>query len=103
MVTNCVVKRFRLNNQAFGGIPPGTTWFNRTVSAAHGLTTDCVGIGVPINGDINGGLVGLIIRVTNATTIRIGMVNGSAGMKVQPPLSYNIYMFMPTGPTDQTV
>jgi hypothetical protein len=104
MVTNCVIKRFRMNFTAFGGLPGGTTtWINRTVSARHGLSADCIGIGIPINGDMNAGLTGLIIRATSPTTIRIGITNSSAAFKMQPPLSYNIYMFMPTGMTDQTV
>jgi len=103
MVTNCVVKRFRIQAQAFGGVGAGTTvFFNRTFSAAHGLTADCVGIGIP-DGDMSAGLIGLIIRVTSPTTIRIGVVNSTAGLIPQPPLNYNIFMFIPVGETDQTV
>ena len=102
---NCVVKRFRLNNLVIGNIgAAGSLNVDVAISAAHGLTTDSVGIAIPVDADLTAGLPTPIVRATSNVNLRLRFVNPSAGA-IDPAdtFDWDVFMFQPTGMIDQTV
>jgi hypothetical protein len=102
---NCVVKRFRLNNLVVGAVGAADSLnVDVVVAATHGLTTDCIGIAVPVDADWTAGLPLPTVRATSATNLRLRFVNPTAA-PVDPAdtFDWDVFMFMPTGAIDQTV
>ena len=104
MVTNCVIKRFKAQFVPVGMVGAGVDVnVDRAISASHGIPTGCIGIAVPVTGDMAQSFVNPIVRATSPTNLRLRFVNSSAVGRPQPPQTYNIFMFVPVGMTDQTV
>ncbi len=104
LMGNFTCKRFRLNNLVVGSVgAAGSLNVDVTITSDASLV-GAVGFAAPVDADLTAGLPLPYARVTAATNLRLRFANPSAGA-IDPAdtFDWDVYMFVPTGQTQQTI
>lgn len=99
MFGNTVARRYRFNNLVVGSVGAvGGLNVDVTIPADAGLTTDFVGLALPVDADLTPALPPPTARVINSTTIRLRFANPSAGA-IDPAdtFDWDVILFAGTG------